>query len=74
MPSAHDSASSKKDVVSEYRLLVGSFVVLQLVGWTLSLLEVLEVVGPVAYAVLQSLVPLDLSFCLAMYAQATRTC
>ena len=55
------------DIVSEYLWLVIPFGVLQLTSWVIGLLEVFRAVGPVAYAAMDAMYPLDISFCQMMF-------
>ena len=55
------------DIISEYKWLFIGFVILQVTNWSLALLEVFRVVGPLAYAAMEQTFPLDVSFCLMMF-------
>ena len=43
-------AADGPDIVKAYPRLVGTFVVLQVIGWILGALEAAAVLGPVAFA------------------------
>ena len=47
------------DIISEYKWLFIGFVILQVTNWSLALLEVFRVVGPLAYAAMEQTFPLD---------------
>ena len=60
--------AERGDIISEYPLLVLSFVAVQISGWIVGLLELFGVLGSVVgYELMDSLTPLDLAFCQAMF-------
>ena len=58
---------SRGDIVTEYPWLVIPFACFNLVSWVLALLEVAGAVGPWAYAAMDALYPVDISFCQMMF-------
>jgi len=55
------------DIVSNYKLLVGSYLALQIACWVLALTEVGGATGPHAFAAVEASLPVDVTFCLMMF-------
>lgn len=58
---------ARGDIVSEYKWLVLPFLIFNTTSWILAILEIAGVVGPAAYAAMDALYPVDISFCQMMF-------
>lgn len=55
------------DILTHYKLLVGSYLTWQIVNWALAFLEMGRVVGAASWGFVETSVPADISFCLMMF-------
>lgn len=69
LPPAQAAAPTEKhgDIVSEYKWLVLPFLAFNITSWVLTLLELAGIVGQAAYATMDLLYPVDISFCQMMF-------
>ena len=58
---------SSPDVISEYPLLVGCFLVPQITSWVLAILMAAGIAGRGALSANEATTPIDVSFCLMMF-------
>ena len=66
-PAPAEAVKKRGDIVSEYKGLVASFLVLQLCSWTVGILQLFSALGAVGYELMSALSPLDISFCQMMF-------